>query len=227
MIFTVSEAWRTAYPGAAAGILAMQNVSNPARHPGLEKRKSDLEKELRERFAGQDRAALEALPIQQAYEAYYRRFKKTYHVLLQLESVALKGKSLPAVAALVEAMFMAELKNGLLTAGHDREALHIPIRLEVARGDERYVQLRGQEAALKPGDMFMADSQGIISSVLYGPDGRTQITPATRQVVFAVYAPPGIGKEAVEGHLMDIRDNVSLVSPSAEIETMEVYSSGN
>lgn len=226
-MFIVSDAWREAYPGAAAGILAIQHALNPAQHPELEKRKADLEKELRERFAGQNRAALESLPIMQAYEAYYLQYKKTYHVLLQLESVALKGKSLPTVAALVEAMFMAELKNGLLTAGHDRETLQTPIRLDVAQGGERYLQLRGQEATLKPGDMYMADGQGIISSVLYGPDERTQITPATRRVVFAVYAPPGIGKEAVEGHLRDILENVSIVSPAAEIETLEVYSSGN
>ena len=44
-----------------------------------------------------------------AYNACYKGFKKTYHVQLQLESVALKGRSIPRVAALMEAMFMAEL----------------------------------------------------------------------------------------------------------------------
>jgi hypothetical protein len=42
--------------------------------------------------------------------------KKTYHIALQLEPVVLKGKSLPNVAALVEAMFTAELGDLLLTA---------------------------------------------------------------------------------------------------------------
>ena len=59
----------------------------------------------------------------QAYAAYYERFNKTYHVQLQLESVALKGKSIPRVSALVEAMFMAELENLLLTAGHDLDVV--------------------------------------------------------------------------------------------------------
>ncbi len=54
-----------------------------------------------------------------AYASYYRAFDKTYHVLGQLKSVAVKGKAIPSVAALVEAMFIAELHNGLLTAGHD------------------------------------------------------------------------------------------------------------
>jgi DNA/RNA-binding domain of Phe-tRNA-synthetase-like protein len=201
----------------------MSNVRNPEQHPALDERKVGLEEALRLRFAGQDRSALETLPTMQAYEAYYQQYKKTYHVLLQLESVALKGKSLPRVASLVEAMFMAELQNGLLTAGHDADALHLPIRLEAAQGGERYLLLRGQEAMLKPGDMYMADGQGIISSVLYGPDRRTQITPETRNAIFAVYAPPGIGREAVEHHLREIQANAGLVSPEARVERLEVF----
>ena len=45
-----------------------------------------------------------------------KHLKKTYHVQHQLESVVLKGKSLPNVAALVAAMFMAERDDLLLTA---------------------------------------------------------------------------------------------------------------
>jgi DNA/RNA-binding domain of Phe-tRNA-synthetase-like protein len=222
-VFIVSEAWKKAYPGAAVGVLAMRNVINPKSHSALDKRKEELETQLRARFSGYDRAALKALPTIQAYNAYYRRFKKSYHVQLQLESVALKGKSIPRVAALVEAMFVAELKNLLLTAGHDLEAVQMPVGLDVAEGTERYIRLNGQEQQLKTGDMMIADAQGVISSVIYGPDRRTQITSETRQVLFTVYAPPGIGKQAVHDHLQDIQANVLLVAPQAQVELLEVY----
>ena len=222
-MFTVSKAWKTAYPGAAVGILAMREVVNPQRHPALDECKEELEKELRSRYAGYDRADLKALPVLEAYNAYYRKFKKTYHVQLQLESVVFKGKSIPAVVALVEAMFVAELKNLLLTAGHDLAAVKEPVGVDVAKGSERYVRLNGQEQQLKPGDMMIADAEAVISSVLYGPDQRTRINPGTKQVLFTVYAPPGIGEEAVHAHLEDIRDNVLLVAPEAQVETLEVY----
>jgi DNA/RNA-binding domain of Phe-tRNA-synthetase-like protein len=221
-LFVVSDIWKARYPGAAAGFLWLQNVRNPEQHPALNERKAGLEEELRRRFAGQERAALEALPTLQAYAAYYGQYKKTYHVLLQLESVALKGKAIPGVAALVEAMFMAELKNGLLTAGHDAGTLQWPIRLDAAQGGERYQLLRGQETTLKPGDMFMADGEGVISSVLYGPDRRTQITPETRNALFAIYAPAGIGGDAVEAHLRDIESYARLIAPEAEVKGLEV-----
>src|SRR5574341_1120319 len=221
----VSDAWQATYPGAAQGLLVMRNVANPEHHAELERRKAELEAQLRARFAGSSKAALAALPSVQPYVTYYGQFKKTYHVLLQLESVALKGKPLPRVAALVEAMFMAELKNQLLTAGHDLDALREPLQLDVAKGSEHYTLLNGKEETLKPGDMFIADAEGVTSSILYGPDYRTRITPETRNVLFTVYAPPGIDHFAVRHHLEDIQTYVGLIAPEARTELLKVYGS--
>ena len=223
-MFTITEKWKTVYPGAAAGILMMSDVANPKNHAALDKRKEELENQLRSRFSGYDRTALKALPVFQAYIAYYKRFKKSYHVQSQLESVVFKGKSIPRVAALVEAMFMAELKNFLLTAGHDLEIVQLPVKIDVATGSERYIRINGQEQQLKPDDMMIADVQGVLSSIIYGPDRRTQITSETRQALFTVYAPPGIQEQTVYEHLEDIRDNVLLISPKAEVELLKVYS---
>jgi DNA/RNA-binding domain of Phe-tRNA-synthetase-like protein len=223
MRLLVSDHFRDEYPGASAGILAMRQVSNPARQADLELHKQALEEALRSRFTGYDRPALRLLPALQAYHTFYRRFDKTYHVQLQLESIIFKGKSIPSTAALVESMFMAELKNMLLTAGHDWARLSEPLRLEAARGEERFTQLGGQECVLKPGDMYIADQQGILSSVLYGPDQRSAITPDTQAVVFIVYAPQGIRTEQVLDHLQDIEENIRLFAPQAVTEIRQVY----
>jgi DNA/RNA-binding domain of Phe-tRNA-synthetase-like protein len=222
----VTEGWRQAFPGACAGILVLRDGRNPASHAELDARKAALEAELRERYGGMSRAELRAMPVLQAYAAYYRRFDKTYHVQLQLESVALKGRSLPSVAALVEAMFMAELNNQLLTAGHDLDALRPPVTLDVATEPTPYALASGNPGALKPGDMAMSDNGGVICSVLYGQDQRTRIMPATRDVLFVVYAPAGIGAERVDAHLHDIAENVRLVAPGARVESLTVHEAG-
>ncbi|MEW6239739.1 MAG: phenylalanine--tRNA ligase beta subunit-related protein [Chloroflexota bacterium] len=201
----------------------MRNVSNPAHHAELEKRKAELEEQLRSQLAGQDRAAIASHPVLQVYGEYYKRFKKTYHVQLQLESIILKGKSIPSVASLVECMFMAEVKNMLLTAGHDLDALHLPLTLDVSKGTETYTLLRGDEQILKAGDMFISDQRGVISSIIYGPDQRTQITASTRNVVFTVYAPAGIDEPLIMQHLQDMRDYVLIVAPQAEVELLKIY----
>lgn len=219
----VTQGWKSSFPEAYAGILVMRDVANPSHHPDLEARKQRLQDQLRLRFSGQDREAIAALPVIHAYAAYYKKFNKTYHVQLQLESLVFKGKSLPSVAALVEAMFMAEIDNLLLTAAHDLDSLQLPVTLDVSKGNERYTLLRGQEQTLKPGDMLMADQAGVISSILYGPDQRTQINPGTRNVLFAVYAPPGIEAREVRQHLQDIQNNVLAVSPTARVELLDVF----
>ncbi len=222
-MFEISEAWKSAFPGAHAGVLVMRDVINPARVPALESLKMELENHLRAQYGSWDRSRLAALPVLQAYAAHYKRFNKTYHVQLQLESIVFKGKSIPSVAALVEAMFMAELKNQLLTAGHDLEALQLPARLEVSKGTESYMLLRGSPQELKAGDMFIADREGILSDVIYGPDQRTAIRESTRNAIFTTYAPAGIGSELVENHLRDIEGYIRVFAPQARSDMLQVF----
>ena len=223
MIVNVSGAWKSAFPDAHAGILVMRGVTNPPNHTDLDHRKRDLENQLRAQFAGGDRKSIQALASIRAYNAYYKPFKKTYHVQHQLESIVFTGKDIPSVAGLVEAMFMAELKSQLLTAGHDLDKLQLPITLSVSNGTERYVLLRGEQQALKAGDMFISDQDGVISNILYGPDQRTRLTAGTHNALFTVYAPSGISPQAVHNHLQDIRDYVLIVSPGARVELLQVF----
>jgi DNA/RNA-binding domain of Phe-tRNA-synthetase-like protein len=222
--FITRDAWREAFPSAHAGVLVMRGVKNPARSATLEDLKAKLETDLRQRFEGMDRAAMKAHPILSVYESYYRRFDKTYHVQLQLESIVLKGKTIPSSAALVESMFMAEVNSLLLTAGHDLDTLRLPLTLDVAQGAETYTLLRGSSQMPKAGDMMISDGDGIISTIVYGPDQRTHIRPETTGVVFTVYAPEGIEEGAVEGHLNEIVRYAQLIAPEASVELLNVYS---
>ena len=118
---------------------------------------------------------------------------------------------------------MAEMQDMLLTAGHDLDVLQLPLTLDVATGTEGYTLLRGEQQTLKPGDMMIRDQSGVISSIIYGPDQRTQITPNTHNVVFTVYAPPGIDEQTVIDHLQHIKENVMVFAPQAQVEILKVY----
>ncbi len=71
--------------------------------------------------------------------------------------------------------------------------------------------------------MYIADSLGVLSSVLYGPDHRTRIKPETRNAFFTVYAPPGVAETAVQKHLDELYATVLVISPSAEVELNQVH----
>ena len=221
----VTEEWVNAFPGAHVGILLMTNVLNPTGHTRLEERKRQVEQEIRSRFAGANRATIRDLPTMKAYRDYYQRFGDTYHVQLQLESVALHGKEIPRSSSLVEAMFLSELENHLLTAGHDNQAIEPPIILDVSKGNERYVRINGQEQTPKAGDMMISDALGVMSCIIHGPDSRTRIKAETTEVLYTAYAPNGVGADAVREHLLDIQANVLLVSLEARVELLTVFGS--
>ena len=225
MISTVSAAWERTLPNSCVGILVMHDVRNLARHAGLEARKTAIEADLRSRYGDLDRPSLRQIPALQAYDAFYRQFRKTYHLQLQLESIVLKGKPIPSGAALVEAMFMAELEDLLLTAGHDLDLVRGPLSIDVSTGLERFTRINGQEQELKAGDMYIRDAEGVLSSVIYGPDMRTRITERTAHVLFTTYGPEDITKADVLRHLEHIRDYVLLFSPDGHVERIEVLPS--
>ena len=217
LILEVDPSWREAHPGAMVGYIAMTGVHNPPTHAALNDVAAALEADIRARLGDADRATLRATPPLPAYAAYYKRWGQRYHVGMQLESVAQKGKPVPRVAALVEAMFIAELGNLLLTAGHDLDSLERPVRLSAGAG-ETFTAPSGAEMMVKPGDMFIADAQGrVLSAIITGPSDFARIGPETTAALFYCYAPPGIDRALVETHLDAIEGNVRLISPGADV----------
>lgn len=224
----INASWTArAEPGAIAGFLGLDQVSNPAQHDGINQLASTLEADLRDRFAGQDRAAIQETPPHPAYAAFYKRFGQRYHVGMQLDSVARKGKSLPRVAALVEAMFIAELRNGILTAGHDWGAVTPPVTLGVGSGAESFTKANGESTTVKDGDLYTADATGVLSAIISGPSALARITPETTSVLFVVYAPPGVEPALVEAHLDELEANVRLISPAAITTGRTLVVAGN
>jgi DNA/RNA-binding domain of Phe-tRNA-synthetase-like protein len=221
---SVTDNWKRTFPGAHIGLLLVGNVDNSRRPTPLDRRKQEVEAQLREQYAGYNRRDLLELPVLAAYKRYYKAFDKTYHVQLQLESVLHKGKSLPDVSPLVDANFAAELETMLLSAGHDADKLELPVTIDVTDGTEQFFQIDGSEKLLKPNDMMMSDAGGVVCTVLYGQDRRTPISPRTRRALYVAYVPAGIDAATVHHHLDAIKRNVLLFAPDAQVEYQAVFS---
>jgi len=69
-IFLTTPAWRAAYPGAQAGVLIVRGADQAADAEALAAAQAELERQLRARFVGLDRAALLQDPVLAAYAAY-------------------------------------------------------------------------------------------------------------------------------------------------------------
>jgi DNA/RNA-binding domain of Phe-tRNA-synthetase-like protein len=219
----IAASWKEKFPDSRVGILIVTNIANATNHPALAAKRKSMEEELRVKFAGMGKEEIGELPVIRAYRNHYDKFHETYHVRLQLESIIRRGLSRPNQNGLIEAMFIPELKNLMLTAGHDLKETVFPVIISASTGKETFTTIRGQEQKLKPEDMIMSDREGVISSVLYGPDSRTRINHDTKNALYVTYAPAGIEEKSIVTHLNDIADNIKEISPEAQIEELTIF----
>ncbi len=218
---TYSDELRARYPTASMGILVFGFSQGNAEQEELANHTSQVIDQLKNKFV--DSAELKNDPVIGAYSNYYKPFKKTYHVLPQLESVVFKGRSLNLPIPLLQIIFLSELKNKLLTAVHDMAEVEPPVSLDLSSGEETYSLLNGSQKMLKPEDMFAEDKKGVISSIIYGPDFRTRISKDTNEAMVVVYAPPGINRSSIAEHFDSIHSLSEAVSIDPEIHFREIF----
>ena len=208
--------WHAAHAGSVAAVIAFGGVAGASETEDFAAAKRDLETTLRARWEGKTRADLKADPVIAAYDRYVKRFGQTYHVQMQIESIALKGKAIPARSPLVEVLFMAELSTGVLAAGHDLAEAALPVTVDTATGQETYTRYDGAEERCKAGDQLMRDAGGsILTSIAQGPTTHARLTSETAAVVYCLYLPPGLDVELAESALAALARNLYLCAPDA------------
>ena len=221
MIYISTNEWKD--NNCSLGILLMDNIQNNFSQT-FEQAKRDLEIFIRDAYQKATRKELKEIYPLKTYVAYYKKFNCTYHVLLQLESIT-KGKSIPTKLPIVEAMFMSELKNLLLTAVHDFDKIIQPLSLKKSSGVESFTSLSGSYVTVNKDDLYIADNENIISSFIRGADQRTAVTPLTTKALFTTYAPLEIENTLIYQNLSDIESFVKIFSPQATTLQKEVITS--
>jgi DNA/RNA-binding domain of Phe-tRNA-synthetase-like protein len=215
---SATDGWQKAHLEASIGILEISGIDNSRPSPRLDEQKREVEARLRDRYQGFTRKDFLTLPVMAAYDKYYARFDKTYHVQLQVESIILKGKNLPNVSPLVDANFTAEVETFVLTAGHDADKLNGRISMDVSRAGDQMTQMNGIQKELRAGDMIMRDEEGICCSILYGQDNRSPITPQSTHTLYISYCPRGVPREALDLQLDRILEYIRLFAPLVKME---------
>ena len=222
-VIELTQSVKAAYPRAKFGAMVVRGLDVKSGRSVMDE---ILAKGIeRIKFQHRDyerKAALAADPLCH-YAAYYRRYDKSYPVLGQLESIVLNGKGIPSVGIPIEAMFLAELTSLLLTAGHDLDAVEGALTVDIAEENAIYTGLSGKERPVVKGDLYLSDAKGVLSTILNGPDRRTQITEATRNVLYFVYGVEGVTEQSIDAHLKTISSYLSQAVQGAEIEERLVF----
>ncbi len=205
MQLSINQNLKSAYPDLKVSIFKAKTKSKLELNQDLITKKGELENMIRENYKDTER-----LDRIIKYNAFYNKFSSRVPMEFQIKSV-IGNKEIPLVSPVVTCMFMAELKNIILTAGHDMDKLGEKIEVSCSDGTEEYVKINCKQQKLKKGDIFASDNNGIISSVFYGPDLRTKITDGTKKFMFMCYCPFNVSDNDIRDHMQDIIDYLKIL----------------
>lgn len=181
--------------------------------PAFEARKEREIAGLKSAFAGYDRKAVFG---ENPYNRYFKRYKKTYPVLQQLESLLLKGRPFPGGNPVNEIAFLTELQTQMLLGTHDVDRMRGAVELFCPTEKLPFPGMRGEEVHTYPGDVSGRDEDGIILSMIAGADERTCIRPDSRHIAYLFFGAPGVTGEQIRALQSLLAGHVRTLSPSAE-----------
>ncbi len=171
---------------------------------------------LRREMDGYDRKAVFG---ESPYNRYFKKYKKTYPVLQQLESWLLKGRPFPSGNPVNEAAFLAELRTRALLGVHDAACIQGPVELFRPAEKLPFPGIRGVEAHCYPGDVTGRDGAGIILSLIAGPDRRTCVRPDSTNAVYLVFGVPGVSPADIAAVQERLTVYAHTLAPDAEISS--------
>jgi len=136
----------------------------------------------------------------------------------QFEMVRSKG--LPPGNPLVKALLLAEMSTGLLMGAQDATAIQGELVYDLASAGESFKGMRGT-VQCRAGEIVLRDAEGIIASLFQGPDHRTRLAKATRDVIFFVFAVPGMDLEQLQEGTDKILDIFKSASSGFTAQTYD------
>ena len=155
---------------------------------------------------------------QNPYFRFFRKFKKTFPVMMQFESVLLKGREFPKSNAVTAVPFLVELETHVLCGTHDIDRLMGPVELYQAEAKEPFEGLRGDEVHTYPGDVTGRDAGGIIFSMIAGADARTCAREESRHVFYPVFGVSGQEPDALRSAQTRMAEYAKLLAKNAQID---------
>ncbi|MFX0126437.1 MAG: hypothetical protein ACFFAE_22660, partial [Candidatus Hodarchaeota archaeon] len=139
MQINLTQALKEKFPNSMFGSLIIRNIPNRKGHETLERQKRDLENKIREANLVMDKDKMIKY-----YDTYFKMWKKTYPIEYQINTIK-SGRKFPKVSVLVDCMFLAEIKDRILTSGHDLDEIQGDLNFDISEDGEKYLKLNGQE----------------------------------------------------------------------------------
>ena len=171
---------------------------------------------LREKYADYDRKAVFG---ENPYFRFFKKFKKTYPVMQQFESVLFKGRPFPEEDPVMGVPFLLELTTFVLSGTHDIDRMDGPLTIFTPSEKLPFLGMRAASTHTYPKDICGRDSSGIIFSMIAGADDRTCIHLDSRHVFHPVFGTPDTDQAVIENALRRLEFFVKVLAPNAVAES--------
>jgi DNA/RNA-binding domain of Phe-tRNA-synthetase-like protein len=191
---TITDAYRRRFPDLAFGIGTIQSCAYFEKSEPFKLFKRDLLRKMRRRAS--------LAHIEEQINLYDRFFEEWgYPCPLPNHFKRTVEMGFPIVNLYIDTHIIAEMVHGILMAIQDLERFKGDWKFDLAHAGETFQGVSGKTILCQEEEIVLRDGDGMVCSLFQGPDFRTRVEPASRDIVVYVFTAPGIQEEQVSDGL--------------------------
>jgi DNA/RNA-binding domain of Phe-tRNA-synthetase-like protein len=191
---TLTDAYRKHFPHLAFGIGTIQFCTYFEKSEPFKLYKRELLRKMRRRA--------NLVQLEERINRYDQFFKE-WGYLCPLPSHFKRTIEMgfPIINLYIDTHIIAEMCHGILMAIQDLDRFQGEWRLDLAQEGETFQGVSGKMIRCKEDEIVLRDQEGIVCSLFQGPDFKTRVEPASKNIVIYIFTAPGIQEEQVSDGL--------------------------
>ena len=190
----ITDAYRQQFPGLAFGIGTIQACAYFEKSESFKLSKRELLRKMRRRT--------NLAQLEERINFYDQFFKEWgYPCPLPNHFKRTVEMGFPIVNLYIDTHIIAEMYHGILMAIQDLDRFQGEWKLDLAQEGETFQGVSGKMIRCKEDEIVLRDEEGIACSLFQGPDFKTRVEPASKNIVVYIFTAPGIQEDHVSNGL--------------------------
>jgi len=191
---TITDAYRKRFPHLAFGIGTVQSCTYFEKSESFKLYKRELLRKMRRKA--------NLVQLEERIN-HYDQFFKEWGYLCPLPGHFKRTIEMgfPIINLYIDTHIIAEMCHGILMAIQDLDRFKGEWKLDLAQEGETFQGVSGKMIRCKEDEIVLRDKEGIVCSLFQGPDFKTRVEPASKNIVIYIFTAPGIQEEPVSDAL--------------------------
>jgi DNA/RNA-binding domain of Phe-tRNA-synthetase-like protein len=191
---TITDAYRRRFPYLAFGIGTVQSCAYFEKSEPFKLYKRELLRKMRRRA--------NLVQLEERINRYDQFFKEWgYLCPLPGHFKRTIEMGFPIINLYIDTHIIAEMCHGILMAIQDLDRFQGEWRLDLAQEGETFQGVSGKMIRCKEDEIVLRDGEGMVCSLFQGPDFKTRVEPASKNIVVYIFTAPGVEEEHVSNGL--------------------------